>query len=68
LEGGGGWRRSLECSERPLLAASSPNGQKGRGLACFQIHNVWHEIQILVICVHPLRICILIVHVHVHVF
>ena len=25
LEGGGSWRRSLECSERPLLTASSPN-------------------------------------------
>ena len=23
---GGSWRRSLECSERPLLTASSPNG------------------------------------------
>ena len=22
----GSWRRSLECSERPLLTASSPNG------------------------------------------
>ena len=26
--GGGGWRRSLECSERPLLTASSPDGWK----------------------------------------